>query len=196
MTERLRAVALASASPRRRELLRALGLDVTIVSSAYDERSHEKWSASPAQLALENAVGKAACAEQAGPPVLLAADTIVDLDGQAFGKPNSSSQAGAMLRGLRGRRHTVHTGYVVMDRRSGRRVAAVQSAQVEFLDIEDAVIDRYVETGEPMDKAGAYGVQGLGALLVSSIAGDFYTVMGLPIARIGLACATLGYELL
>jgi len=196
MTSRLREVALASISPRRSALLRSLGLEVTIIPSDYDEGAADANCGSAADCALRHAVGKARAAAASGPPLLIAADTIVAVDGRMLGKPPDAAGARAMLRSLSGRRHTVYTGYAVVDRAAGRHVAEVSSAQVLFLDLDDDTIVRYVETGEPMDKAGAYAVQGLGSLFVSSITGDFYTVMGLPLARLGLACKTLGYEII
>jgi len=193
---RLQSVALASISPRRRFLLETLGLDVVIVASSYDEQQPAGERIDPVELVQTHAVGKALAAAPHGPPVLVAADTIVALDGEMLGKPRDVNAARAMLARLSGRTHTVHTGFAVIDRRTQRRETGVESARVTFLPMSDDEIARYVATGEPLDKAGAYGIQGRGALFVASIAGDFYTVMGLPLARLGRAFASLGYELL
>jgi septum formation protein len=190
------AVALASISPRRRQLLESLDIEVVVVGSRYDEGAHHDDYDDPLELVLAHALGKAAQADPAGPPLLVAADTAVVIDGDILGKPRDAAEAAAMLRRLSGRRHEVHTGFAVTDRAAGRTVSGVESTRVTFEPLDGAQIARYVATGEPMDKAGAYGIQGRGALLVASIDGDFYTVMGLPLARLGRAFASLGYELL
>lgn len=196
MSERLHAVGLASASPRRLQLLQSLGLQVTVLSSAYAERSELALAGDPRALVRARAEAKAASAHDGGPPVVVAADTVVCVDGQVLGKPTDASEARSMLRLLSGREHVVHTGFAVFDRSRGRRIVGVESAAVTFLPLDDLRIDAYIATGEPLDKAGAYGIQGLGALLVASVAGDFYTVMGLPLSRIDRAFADLGYHLL
>ena len=205
MSEPTSAVALASQSPRRLQLLRALGLAVTVVETRYDEYSAVPPGRAEAAagtavdargLALWHAEGKARGAHSQGPPLLIAADTVVDLDGAVLGKPRDAAEAGDMLRRLAGREHRVHTGFVAVDRRADKRISGVESTQVTFLPLADELIERYVASGEPLDKAGAYGVQKRGALLIESIKGDFYTVMGLPLARVGRACAALGYALL
>ena len=194
MSERLRAVTLASASPRRLELLRGLGLEVTVVRSSYEEDNTLAPSADPALLALFHAEGKAAAAEPHGPPMLVAADTVVDVDGVVLGKPRDAADARRMLALLAGRQHQVHTGFAVINRARQRRISGVESTLVRFLPLSAARISSYVDGGEPMDKAGAYGIQGQGALNVASVNGDFYAVMGLPLARLGLVFADLGFE--
>lgn len=195
MSEMLRDVTLASASPRRKQLLESLGLRVVVVESSFREREYRSAFGDPQAFARAAASEKARCADPAGPPVLVAADTIVVIDGTVLGKPASADEAAQMLRQLSGREHTVHSGYAVVDRATGRRKDGVESANVTFVSLDDEQIARYVATGEPLDKAGAYGIQGLGALLVACIAGDFYTVMGLPLARIGQALARLGHQI-
>jgi septum formation protein len=192
----LRSVALASISPRRRQLLESLGLEVVQIKSSYREDDHLDAHRDPRDLVLAHAQGKARLAEPIGPPVLVAADTEVVVDGDVLGKPRDPDEARAMLARLAGRTHTVHTGFAVVDRASGKAVNGVESARVTFVPLTAPEIARYVATGEPLDKAGAYGIQGRGALLVASIDGDFYTVMGLPLARLGRAFASLGYEVL
>jgi nucleoside triphosphate pyrophosphatase len=194
VSERLKAVTLASASPRRLELLRGLGLAVTVVRSSYEEDNALAPGVAPAALAQFHAEGKAAAAESQGPPVLVAADTIVDVDGVVLGKPRDVEDARRMLALLSGREHLVHTGFTVIDRARMRQISGVESTLVRFLPLSAARIGSYVESGEPMDKAGAYGIQGQGALNVASVNGDFYAVMGLPLARLGLVFADLGFE--
>jgi septum formation protein len=192
--ERLKSVTLASASPRRLDLLRGLGLEVTVVRSAYEEDNTLAPGADPAALAQFHAEGKAAAAQPQGPPLLIAADTIVDVDGVVLGKPRDAADARRMLALLSGREHQVHTGFAVIDRARMRRISGVETARVRFLPLSAARISAYVDGGEPMDKAGAYGIQGQGALNVASVNGDFYAVMGLPLARLGLVLADLGFE--
>lgn len=194
MSERVSEIALASASPRRLQLLESLGLVVVVVRSTYEERD-DLASDGLADLALRHALGKAAGADTRGPALLVAADTVVDVDGAGLAKPRDDADAKRMLRVLSGRWHVVHTGFTVVDRSSGTSVAGVESSRVKFAALDDATIDRYVATGEPHDKAGAYGIQGKGALLVERVDGDFYTVMGLPLARINAAARELGREI-
>jgi septum formation protein len=194
MTERLAAVSLASASPRRLHLLESLDLRVVVVRSAYDEAASDA-SGAAGELALAHATGKAKGADSGGPSILIAADTVVDVDGAVLGKPKDADEAKSMLRTLSDRWHVVHTGFAVNDRADGRFVNGVESSKVKFAKLGDAQIARYVESGEPLDKAGAYGIQGRGALLVERIDGDFYTVMGLPLARLAATLRDLGYEI-
>lgn len=195
MSERLLSVSLASRSPRRKQLLESIGLEVVLVKSDYVENTNPH-APNPDEIAQRHALGKVQSAAQEGPPVLIAADTIVAVDGQLLGKPRSPAEAAIMLRKLSGREHRVHTGFAVIDRSNGRRVSGAESTLVRFVDLSDAEIAAYVATRDPLDKAGAYGIQDRGALLVASIAGDFYTVMGLPLARIGAALRELGYDVL
>ena len=177
-------------------MLRSVGLDVTVLRSDYDEDNRLMPDGDPRELALRHALGKADAAHDGGPPILVAADTIVVVDGAVLGKPRDEADARRMLALLSGREHDVHTAFVVADRLAGAREEGVESARVRFAAIDEARIARYVATGEPMDKAGAYGIQDKGALNVVSVDGDFYTVMGLPLARLDQAFAALGYEVL
>ena len=194
MSERVSEVTLASASPRRLQLLESLGLRVVVVRSSYEERD-DMASDGLADLALRHALGKAAGADAGGPPLLVAADTVVDVAGTGLAKPRDDADAKRMLRVLAGRWHVVHTGFTLVDRSNGKSVSGVESARVKFAALDDATIARYVATGEPRDKAGAYGIQGKGALLVERVDGDFYTVMGLPLARVNAAARELGREI-
>jgi septum formation protein len=196
MNERLRAVSLASQSPRRKALLESIGLAVTVVPSGYCEEDNVDAAHDPSEIALRHALGKARQASGDGPPVLVAADTVVEIAGELLGKPRDQASAAQMLHKLSAREHHVYTGFVVVDRASGRSHSGVESTAVRFMPLDDDDIAAYVATGDPLDKAGAYGIQGHGGLLVSSIAGDFYTVMGLPLARVGAALRELGYDVL
>jgi septum formation protein len=190
----LRSVVLASASPRRRELLTSLGLRVLVTPSDFEEGCVP--GCQPVQLALVHASAKAnavAAAQSEG--VIVAADTVVDLDGTALGKPRDAAEASAMLTSLAGRRHVVHTAFVVIEKPGGRRLARSSSTNVDFAPLTEAQIAEYVASGEPLDKAGAYGIQGRGSALVERIEGDFYTVMGFPLGEFVRSLPELGYRL-
>jgi septum formation protein len=170
---------LASASPRRRELLRAIGAELTVRPADIEE----VLDAGPlpeavAALALRKA--RAVAAKAAG-AVVLAADTVVVVDGEPLGKPADAAEARAMLRRLRGRAHEVMTGVAVADTRTGREATAVEVSRVTMAPVTDAAIDAYVATGEPLDKAGAYAVQGLAGAFVAKVEGSYSNVVGLPV---------------
>ncbi|MBV8689822.1 MAG: septum formation protein Maf, partial [Candidatus Eremiobacteraeota bacterium] len=187
----MRELVLASASPRRLELLRSLGFDVRVVPSRYAEPAHDDLT--PHQLAAVHAREKAREVAQRLPGMLIvSADTVVDLDGKALGKPRDEADAIRMLRALSGRAHDVHTAFTLIDPKSDLAHEEIESTRVWFYDLDDREIAAYVRTGDPLDKAGAYGIQGLGATLVRRVEGDFYTVMGLPLGRFARVMARLG----
>ncbi len=173
---------LASLSPRRQELLSQVGLDFTVVASDFAEIA--PGSLSPADHAKENACGKALAAARYAAPdaVVLAADTVVALDGVVFGKPKDAADAQNMLEKLSGRTHEVLTGFALAVR--GKVFVDVVSTLVTMRHFTAGEIARYVATGEPLDKAGAYGIQGKGALLVQRIEGCYYNVVGLPLVAV------------
>lgn len=172
---------LASASPRRKELLELITPEFTVLVPQVEESLPPDTAPDRGVELLARRKAHAVLAEHPGATVV-GADTLVVLDGTALGKPRDEAQAADMLRRLSGRRHTVYTGVAVA--RAGGTDSFVEGAQVEFLPLSEERIARYVATGEPMDKAGAYGIQGKGALLIRGITGDFYTVMGLPVSRL------------
>ncbi|HVA27798.1 MAG TPA: Maf family protein [Candidatus Baltobacteraceae bacterium] len=192
----LRSVILASASPRRLELLRSLGLEVEVRPSGYHEPDDP--TATPLELAIAHARNKALHIlrqAQDDSALLVAADTVVDLDGTALNKPVDAADAARMLRSLSGREHQVHTAFALRVPGIDAVVEEHATTRVRFYALSDAEIADYVATGEPMDKAGAYGIQGRAAALVESIAGDFYTVMGFPLARFVRTVRALGFSL-
>jgi septum formation protein len=190
----LPAILLASTSPRRLELLASLGIAVRVCASEVDEGPQPGMT--PLQLAAFYAGAKAdAVAARAPAAFVLAADTVVDVDGTAFGKPQDAAEARGMLRTLCGRGHLVHTAFVAIDASSGRRLARSSSSHVTFVALDEAAITDYVASGEPFDKAGGYGVQGRGAALIERIDGDFYTVMGFPLGLFVRSLRELGYTL-
>jgi septum formation protein len=172
---------LASGSPRRRELLGQLGVTFDVVSPDVDET--QRPDETPIELAARLAGEKARAVAAARPDdVVVAADTVVDVDGVVLGKPDDDADARRMLRRLSGRRHLVHTGIGVAD--AGRVDVEVVTTTVEFAALSDADIDWYVSTGEPHDKAGAYAIQGIAAVLVTAVEGSPSNVVGLPLATL------------
>ena len=176
-------VVLASASPRRHELLGMIGIAHEVDPADIDEsvRAGESDTDYALRLATEKGVAVAARHPDA---LVIAADTIVVVDGRIFGKPVDWADACRMLRVLSGRTHVVHTAVAVV-RDAGRRVESeVESTRVTFRELDDSEVAAYVATGEPMDKAGAYGIQGYGATIVERVEGDYFTVMGLALRQL------------
>jgi septum formation protein len=186
-------VALASASPRRRELLSSLGLHVHIVPSTYEEKPLP--GVLPRDLACIHARGKAAGAAPSD-AVIVAADTVVDLDGIALGKPLDAAESRSMIERLAGREHLVHTAFVLRDDRKGASTEHVETTRVRFAALDAPTITAYVASGDGLDKAGAYGIQGFAATLIERIDGDYFTVVGFPLAAFARSLARLGYRLL
>jgi septum formation protein len=187
-------VILASASPRRRELLRLVGIEHEVQPADIDESylPGERPGAHAERLAR----GKAeTVASTAGSDVVtIGSDTIVVVDGDVLGKPRDQAHAQEMLRRLSGRSHVVMTGVAVAWR--GQTLSGVEAVGVTFRPLSDDEIDRYIGTGEPMDKAGAYGIQGFGATIVERVDGDYFAVMGLALNRLArlLRDAGLRYD--
>jgi septum formation protein len=175
-------------------LLGTLGFDVRVAPS--DVAEGPRPGVSPLDLARVHAAAKARAVADCEPQAfVLAADTVVDLDGTALGKPDDAAHARSMLRALSGREHRVHTAYVVHDGPSGRSLFSDSTTTVRFVALDDATIERYIASGDPFDKAGSYGIQGPGAALVERIDGDFYTVMGFPLGDFIRRIGDLGYTL-
>ena len=180
-------VILASSSPRRRELLRLIGSEHEVRPADIDERylPHEPPRAHAERLARE----KASVIHEDG-AVTIGSDTIVVVDGDVLGKPRDRAQAAEMLRRLSGRAHTVMTGVAVCWQ--DRMASGLEEVGVTFRALTDDDIERYIDTGEPMDKAGAYGIQGYGATIVERVDGDYFAVMGLALNRLIELCRSLG----
>lgn len=171
---------LASQSPRRKELLGLLGIPFTVqVSDADETMQPEK---APAQQVAEVSRRKALAIRACPEDVVLAADTIVVCDNEILGKPKDYADACRMLRLLSGRTHQVMTGMTV--RTADKLVSCTEITDVTFRSLSDKEISRYVDSGEPMDKAGAYGIQGGAAIFADKLCGDYYNVMGLPVCRL------------
>ena len=173
-------VVLASASPRRKQILETAGFDVEVRVSDADETLPD--GISPAEAVERLALIKAEAVERTADEILIAADTIVVLDGSILGKPADENQAREMLCSLSGRTHFVYTGVCIL--KGEKRAVFHDCTKVEFYPLEESEIDEYIKSGEPMDKAGAYGIQGKGCAFVKGIEGDFFNVMGLPVAHL------------
>lgn len=182
-------VILASASPRRRDLLTLIGIDHIVEPANIDERYLP--GETPAEHAERLAREKAARIGEEG-AVTIGSDTIVVVDGDVLGKPRDRDHAVEMLRRLSGRSHTVMTGVAV--RFNGQTASGLEEVGVTFRPLSDADIQRYIDTGEPMDKAGAYGIQGFGATIVERVDGDYFAVMGLALNRLVRLCRELGLD--
>ncbi len=184
-------IVLASASPRRHELLHLIGIRHEVVPADIDEsiRGRETPRKHAERLAREKACVSAGRDSKA---VAIGADTIVLIDKKILGKPSNSVDAGSMLKLLSGRKHTVVTAVAVA--RGKTVVSAVAEVSVTFRDLSDDEIDAYIATGEPMDKAGAYGIQGYGATIVERIEGDYFAVMGLPLVKLVQLLAEVGVK--
>lgn len=172
---------LASQSPRRKELLQMAGYNFQCVPSCAEEDMSQKGGAKELTKALALCKAREVFAAH-GEDIVIGSDTVVAIDDMVLGKPKDREEAKAMLMALSGRVHTVATG-VAICHKGGEEVFCV-AAEVEFYPLSDAEIEAYLNTNEYKDKAGAYGIQGFGALLIKGINGDFYTVMGLPIAEL------------
>lgn len=186
---------LASASPRRRELLARFGLPFEVIPALGGESAGAQLAPGELVTALASAKAAEVCARLADEnAVVIGADTVVELDGEILGKPGTAEKAAQILRALSGKTNRVWSGLCV--RRGGQTVTAAECTAVRFRVLTDAEIDAYVATGEPLDKAGAYGYQGLASLFVEGIEGDYFNVVGLPLCRLGAMLRSFGVELL
>lgn len=187
-----RELILASGSPRRRELLTLMGIPFTVCAVDVDEHMQGEPDQVVSQLALRKA--RAASGLHPGRTVL-AADTLVYKDGLTLGKPHDEADALRMLLWLSDGENIVYTGVCVIDGETGREFVRCDSARVQFVHIDEAAARRYIASGEPMDKAGAYGVQGMGGMFVSSIKGSPSNVIGLPMHMVRDMLKEINWEL-
>jgi septum formation protein len=185
---------LASASPARLATLRAAGVSPSVVVSGVDESVVT--GLAPADLALRLAELKcdAVAAEVGGATLVLGCDSVLDLDGEALGKPDDAEDAVRRWQAMRGRSGVLHTGHCLHDTGSGRRLAATASTVVHFADVTDAEIAAYVATGEPLQVAGAFTVDGLGGAFVTRIEGDHHNVVGLSLPLLRDLLGELGHS--
>jgi septum formation protein len=185
---------LASTSPRRAEILRDAGFSFSVVAAAVDETSVPGESPNALVHRLADAKAELAAARAVGPAIVLAADTVVTLEGRIFGKPHSSNDARQMLEALSGRTHAVVTGVTLIRLPDAERRSFVESTLVHFAQLSSEEVRRYLATGEPHDKAGAYAIQGRAGRYIPRIEGDYFNVVGLPLARVTQGLAELGWS--
>ena len=191
----MRRIILASASPRRKELLKQLGLEFEVAPSEYPEDLVKKLP--PRTIVRRLSIEKAKAVAPLYPDsIIIAADTIGVIGGKVIGKPKTIAEAKAMLRLLSGKTHLVITGVTILDTADGCSSTGVVTTAVTFRKLTKSDIDAYVATGEPLDKAGAYAIQGLGAVLVKEIRGDYFNVMGLPIGEVAAKLKKFGIDIL
>ena len=187
-------IVLGSKSPRRQELLQKLGVAFRVLTAEVDETTAPGLSAGEAVTQI-SARKAAATARLAGPDALIVcADTVVVLDGEIMGKPADRADALRMLTALSGRTHEVLTGVTV--RRGENSVSVVERTRVRFRELLPEELEAYVDSGEPMDKAGSYGIQGLAASFVSHLDGDYFNVMGLPLCTLTVLLRSFGVRVL
>lgn len=179
-------IILASGSPRRKELLEKAGLSFDVMPSDKEEIIDKS---DPAELVVSlseqkcsDIAGKIAGAD--GAFLVIGADTVVVFEGKILGKPSDPDEAFAVLKMLSGNTHTVYTGVTLIDTGSGKKESFYEATDVTMYEVSDQEIIEYINTGEPMDKAGSYGIQGKGVFLVKGISGDYNNVVGLPVARL------------
>ena len=187
-------IVLASQSPRRKELLGRMGLEFVTQASKIDESAFDGLEARELVATLSREKAQWIARQLDGETLVIGADTVVVRDGAALGKPKDAEDAVAMLLSLSGRDHQVCTGVTVC--RGERVLTQVEETQVTFRELTETEVRQYVSTGEPMDKAGAYGIQGLGGLLVEGIRGDYSNVVGLPVCRLGQMLKDFGVDCL
>ena len=185
---------LASASPRRAEILRSAGIPFTSLSSAVDETPLPGETAADMVRRLAAAKAELVAARAVGPAIVIAADTVVALDGAVMGKPRTSQDARNMLEKLSGRTHSVITGVALVRLPDVERREFTEITQVHFTALSDEEIVKYLSSGEPFDKAGAYAIQGIAGRFIPRIDGCYFNVVGLPLARLCRELAGLGWS--
>jgi septum formation protein len=185
---------LASASPRRAEILRAAGLPFMVLSSAVDETPYPEESPADHVLRLAAAKAELVAARAVGPAIVIAADTVVTLEGKILGKPRSADDARKMLEQLSGRTHSVLTGVTLIRLPDAESRSFVESTLVHFAPLSENDIVQYLATDEPYDKAGAYAIQGRAGRYIPRIEGCYFNVVGLPLTRLTRALAELGWS--
>jgi septum formation protein len=185
---------LASASPARLDTLRRAGLDPEVIVSGVDESSVEADTTAGLVGELAWLKASAVAAQVDGPALVIGCDSLLELDGQSLGKPANGAEARRRWQAMRGRSGVLHTGHVVIDT-AGATARETASTVVHFADVTDAEIELYCATGEPLEVAGAFTVDGLGGWFVEAVEGDYHNVVGLSLPLLRRMLATLGYGL-
>jgi septum formation protein len=187
-------IILASRSPRRIQLLTDLGVSFTAVASDVPEEIRGLEKPEAAVMRISKAKAEAVAEKETG--IIIAADTIVQCQDEIMGKPKNESEAYQQLRKLSGREHVVLTGLCVFDEKKDEAEVQCETSKVFFRKLSDEEINFYISTGEPLDKAGSYGIQGRGALFVNRVEGCYYNIVGLPLTRLYLMLKKCGVDLL
>ncbi len=191
----MKTIILASASPRRKELLERLGLKFQVEPSNYQENIDSRLE--PHELARKISLEKAGIvASRHRNAIVIAADTFIIIDDRILGKPRTEDEARKMLQLINGKSHLVITGFSIVDSSSRRTLSRSVETIVFVRDLSPAEIDAYVATKEPLDKAGAYAIQGLGAVIIERIEGDYFNVVGLPLSALTEALKEFGISVL
>ena len=191
----MRKIILASASPRRKELLEKIGLKFEVEPSNYAEDMHSRLN--PDELARAISLGKArAVASKHKNAIVIAADTFIVFRGKIMGKPNTEAEARKMLMALRGKSHSVITGFTILDTEENKVLTKSVETVIHIKKLTPEEIDGYVKSKEPLDKAGAYAIQGLGSVIVERIEGDYFNVMGLPLSALAESLTEFGIHIL
>ncbi len=191
----MKTIILASASPRRRELLEKIGLRFEVEPSNYEEDVHS--GLEPHELAQKISLEKAeAVASKHKNAVVIAADTFIVFDGKILGKPHTEKEARKMLETISGKSHSVITGFSIIDTTTSKTLSKSVETKVYIRKLTSAEVDAYVKSKEPLDKAGAYAIQGLGAVFVEKIEGDYFNVIGLPLSALTEALKDFGINIL
>lgn len=185
---------LASSSPRRAEVLADAGFTFEVVAARVDESRRTGEQAEAYVRRLAEAKARAVAGGVSPPAIVIAADTVVVMDGEVLGKPASAEDAGRMLRRLSGRTHQVLTGLAVLKIPGGAARVEIETTRVTFAPLTEAEIEGYVASGEPLDKAGAYAIQGRGGRLVARVEGCYFNVVGLPLARLYRILREMGWK--
>ncbi len=187
---------LASASPRRAALLRQAGIPFTVAGGELSEKPCSGVASSPGETVCRLALAKARAAarRQPGGALILGADTLVFCRGQILGKPRDEVDARRMLTRLGGGVHSVLTGLALLEAATGREMSEWEETRVWMRSLEAELIEAYIATGEPMDKAGAYGIQGKAALFIEKIEGCYFNVVGLPLSRLYFLLSRMGIK--
>ncbi len=196
---KLRRVILASSSPRRIELLKQFGIEFEVIPSNVDESIDQSLSVEENVMQLAKKKAQEVfnkLGEDSKQSLVIAADTVVFVEGVILGKPSNEDEAFWMLRKISGKWHTVYTGVCIIDGPSERILVEYEKSNVYIKQMSDEEILSYISTKEPFDKAGAYAIQGFGSLIVERIEGCFYNVVGLPLYKVNIMLQKLGYDLM
>ncbi|MDO8715632.1 MAG: Maf family protein [Dehalococcoidales bacterium] len=189
----MKKIILASSSPRRKELLEKIGLKFEVEPGDCEEIVDTDLE--PHEMVRKLSREKAeAVARKHNNGVIIAADTVVLMDGKILGKPKSPTEAKNMLRALSGKSHVVITGFTIIDESQRRILSKAVETKVSIRELNPAEIDAYVKSGEPLDKAGGYGIQGLGSVIVEKIEGDYFNVVGLPLSALAESLKEFGVD--